>query len=377
MQKNFFQIDQVPVNGERIKLARESRGLTQAALADAVGIDQTMIAHIERGTKQPGIELLGTLSYELEFSEQFFRLPNAARFERGSLLFRARAGVGKRILSRAHAQAALVFESILRLSHEVSLVPINLPTASDPIEAARIVRELMAAPAGPLDNLVRNIERLGVLILPLPQLEGCDAFAVWGGDSREYPTIGAVIDKPVDRVRMNIAHEVGHLVLHKDCSSGTEEMERQAYRFAAELLMPTAEITSDFRSEKLNLFRLASLKQKWNVSMQALARRARDLEFTSDRQYRYLMRQISMRGWRTIEPTFGKVDAEKPRAFTKLIEVAYGTPIDIGLISNALKLPEAFLIEVLSSCANAPVMTKRQQTRKSGEVLRFRGGRGL
>jgi Zn-dependent peptidase ImmA (M78 family) len=74
-----------------------------------------------------------------------------------------------------------------------------------------------------------------------------------------------------------VAHELGHLVLHKDLNSGTRELERHAYRFAAELLMPTDSILDQLTAEKLTLFRLAALKATWGVSIQALARRAREL----------------------------------------------------------------------------------------------------
>jgi len=41
-----------------------------------------------------------------------------------------------------------------------------------------------------------------------------------------------------DRVRMNIAHELGHLLLHKQITGGTREQESEAYRLAAELRNP-------------------------------------------------------------------------------------------------------------------------------------------
>src|SRR5260370_21615811 len=124
---------------------------------------------------------------------------------------------------------------------------------------------------------------------------------------------------------MSIAHELGHLVLHRYASSGTQEMETHAYRFAAELLMPAASILDHLAVEKLNLFRLAALKSTWGVSMQALARRARELNVINDRQYRYLMKQISMTGWRTNEATLGPpLTPERPPAIRQLFEDVLG-----------------------------------------------------
>jgi|SRR5580658_1042675 Zn-dependent peptidase ImmA (M78 family) len=93
---------------------------------------------------------------------------------------------------------------------------------------------------------------------------------------------------------MSVAHELGHLILHRYVTSGTEELETNAYSFASELLMPSNAILDDLTAEKLNLFLLAKLKGTWGVSMKALARRSRELEVINDRQCRYLMKQLSI-----------------------------------------------------------------------------------
>jgi Zn-dependent peptidase ImmA (M78 family) len=150
----------------------------------------------------------------------------------------------------------------------------------------------------------------------------CDAFAVWARPGCEYPVIGLIGQRPPDRIRMSVAHELGHLILHRYVTSGTQELETNAYSFASELLMPSNAILGDLTAEKLNLFRLAKLKGTWGVSMQALARRSRELEVINDCQYRYLMKQLSIRGWRTAEPNLAPIAIEKPRAIHKSAEVA-------------------------------------------------------
>jgi Zn-dependent peptidase ImmA (M78 family)/transcriptional regulator with XRE-family HTH domain len=354
MSDKSFELHSHPVNGLRVRQARELRGLTQTALAELLSVDQTMIAHMERGTKQPGDEVLEHLASELELPEHFFRQSNPPEFPTGSLLFRSKSGIGKRVVAQAHAHAALVFEFAIRLSHQASLIPVRLPLGSDPIVSARNVRLAMGATEGPILNIMRAIERLGVLVIPLSDLKDCDAFAVWAGPAREYPVIGLVTERPPDRARMNIAHELGHLVLHKDLSSGTQELERQAYRFAAELLMPSDIMRHEFASERVTLFRLAGLKTTWGVSIQALARRARDLDVINDRQYRYLMRQISMKGWRTDEPNLRPLTIEKPRAVRKLAEVAFGLKPNLSLIGRQFALTDKFLSNIFEMCAASP-----------------------
>lgn len=54
--------------GRRIRGYRKQRGITQAALADSVGISTSFIGHIERGTRITSLETLVRLSKELEAS---------------------------------------------------------------------------------------------------------------------------------------------------------------------------------------------------------------------------------------------------------------------------------------------------------------------
>jgi len=43
--------------GENIRNARERAGLTQARLAEQAGVTQAMLCQIERGTKNPSLQL--------------------------------------------------------------------------------------------------------------------------------------------------------------------------------------------------------------------------------------------------------------------------------------------------------------------------------
>lgn len=371
-QEQLFELRLPPVNGDRVRQARELNGLTQAALSEALCIDQTMIAHMERGTKQPGNELLDSLATELHLPQDFFRQGPPPEFPKGSLLFRSKAGIGKKTVAQVHAHSELVFELVLRLSTNASLIPVRLPTETDPIEAARKIRKLLELPKGPFPNLVRAIERLGVITVPLPNVQDCDAFAVWAGPGRTHPVIGLVVAKATDRIRMSVAHELGHLVLHREFAGGTQELEAEAYRFAAELLMPAHDIAEDFASQKLNLFRLAALKSKWLVSMQALARKARELNVVSDRQYRYLMKLMSVRGWRLEEPTFNTPPPELPRVIPKLTEVAFGTDHNLRKMASEFRLGPDFIAGILRMCDQGKPAKPLKASSRPPHPLQFR-----
>ena len=104
-----------------------------------------------------------------------------------------------------------------------------------------------------------------------------------------------------NRQRFTIAHEIGHLVLHKgemvhldsgraafmidlrdsESSKGEDNDEREANLFAAELLMPAKFLREDLKSIDLDLLSdsrvLDDLATKYKVSVQALTFRLANL----------------------------------------------------------------------------------------------------
>lgn len=54
--------------GKRIKACRKQRGMTQAGMADAIGLSTSFFGHIERGTRIPSLETLWRIAGELETS---------------------------------------------------------------------------------------------------------------------------------------------------------------------------------------------------------------------------------------------------------------------------------------------------------------------
>jgi Zn-dependent peptidase ImmA (M78 family) len=118
---------------------------------------------------------------------------------------------------------------------------------------------------------------------------------------------------PGDRQRFTLAHELGHMVMHP---VPHPEQEKQANRFAAELLMPAQQIWDQLHGQ-IDVQLLLELKGEWKVSMWALLRRANTLGITSDWQYRSLAVEMSSLGYRTTEP--GELEPEMPTAVTSLV----------------------------------------------------------
>ncbi len=54
--------------GQNVRKRREALGLTQEALSDKAGLDQTYISGIERGLRNPGVINIAKLAKALEIS---------------------------------------------------------------------------------------------------------------------------------------------------------------------------------------------------------------------------------------------------------------------------------------------------------------------
>jgi Zn-dependent peptidase ImmA (M78 family)/transcriptional regulator with XRE-family HTH domain len=337
------------INGERISQVREAKRWTQTDLAKRVNRSQSAIAQLEAGLIDGSGGLIRQIANETGFPVEFFELESGPAFPFGSLLFRAHANINSKDRLEAHGQAHFVFRLMTLLLKQVHRIPVNLPRPVDtPEVAARVARRFFhLSPTEPVGNLLNLLEQNGVLVLAIPDLKGRDAFSLWAGADRTIPVIAIAGGRPGDRLRLTVAHEFGHLIMHGQRESLPATVEEEANKFAAEFLMPEQAMRREL-TVPLTLTRLASLKPKWRVSIQALIVRAKELEIISERQYRYLYEQLAIQGWKVNEPPNLAVEPEKPRSLRQLAEISYGHPIDIKALAKSAAMPEALVREIIA-----------------------------
>jgi len=261
--------------------------------------------------------------------------------------------------------AEVLYEAARALASHVDPIPVTLPKTSVDAEAAATLTRahFQLSKEEPIKHLINLAEKSGVLVLALPtNLAGRESFSLW---VERQPVIALSRGKPGDRLRLSVAHELGHLVMSHH-SHWSPENERDAYRFGAELLMPR----DAFRRElptPVTLSGIAMLKPRWKVSVQAMIRRAYDLNIISERQYRYLFEQLSIRGWRSKEPSNLDVPSEKPRALRQMAELIYGNPINYPGLAADLNMRLESVREIMDGYAEASRIGK--QTREN--LIRF------
>ena len=308
--------------------------MTQAQLAYESKMAQGTLSKIESGALCISQNQLSRLSRVLRRPEGFFLQPDAIYgATSGCLYHRKRStiplGVLKKIIASVNIKRMQV-ERLLRASEiqaENKFHRLDIQDFGSPEEIARTIRANWGVPPGPVNNLTLFIEAAGGIIVPLDfKTRKLDAMSQWLAG---LPPIFFVNrDIPGDRLRFTLAHELGHLVMHAVPHDG--DMEREADVFAAEFLMPAAEIKPQLHN--LTLQRLAQLKSVWRVAMQALLKRAVDLGTVTARQKSYLWMQMGKMGIRIVEPI--PIQPEKPSLLSAivnahLVELGY-TPEELA-----------------------------------------------
>jgi len=313
----------MPFNPRMLIIARESRRMTQKALAEASQTTQASVSRAEAGVHQPTPESVDAWAKALRYPGVFF----ARQTEAPPLpmpFWRKQKKLGKIPQKELEGNLAIRCLNIQALARSVELPEHDVPeidldnakmSASD---AARYVRTRWQVPVGPIADLVGLLEHNGILVMMLPGTEGFQGVSVHDGRADLPPTVFISADDPADRNRWTAAHELGHLVLHHHLRKVTEWSEDDANEFAAEFLMPAHEIRHHF-SWRSGLADFAQLKLHWRVSMASLIRRARDLKVISDGHFVNLQRQLSREGYRRREPN--AFEPEHPATIREMVRV--------------------------------------------------------
>lgn len=306
-------------NPEMLTLARQVREMTQEDLAKAVGMSQARISKIEHGLL-PADDIVDVLATQLDYPSDFF-FQEGHNYGLPVRYHRKRASLGQRVLDRIHAAIniqALQLRELLKsaaVDPELELRRIDVDTFDGAVEEiARAVRSFWRMPRGPIANLMGLLERAGIVLIPMdfgdPEIDAV-AQVVPGLP----PMIFFSIHAPMDRLRYTLAHELGHLIMH---ALPTPIMEKEANRFAAEFLMPAADIAHQLTRVTLSL--LATLKAVWRVSMAALLERAKGLGTITQRQYIRFRSELSRRGYLRHEPAELDLPAEHPTLLKAIVE---------------------------------------------------------
>jgi len=274
---------------------------------------------------------LRALAAALRFPVEFFQSAPGAPIHRGSLLLRSKKTIKVAEVEALTAFAEMSYELLTALGEHATQPPVRLPRVrpeTSPQEAARLTRSALDLPEDePVAHVIHAAEKGGVpvVVADVGTTDAKhDAFSVWVGEFQEQPL---VVGRPVnswERTRWSVAHELGHLVLHRGVSEG--DAEEEANRFANEFLLPGKMLVEEWPST-VTLTTLMPLKQRWQMSLSALIMHGRSHGLIDENRAVGLFKQLSARRdpntgvtWKNQEPGWDDRQPERPRLLAVMAE---------------------------------------------------------
>ena len=318
-------------NGQRLKEALQFRGLKMADLSRDTDISRQSLSLYANNENTPPFENVKKMACRLEFPVDFFMTEDLCTTVTSNTYFRSQAAARKKEQNAQKLKLEYTAKMYEVFLNYVDFPSLTLPCLTefrnkvpfpeqksdteiaDKIEKlAQHVRSEWGLGDGPIEDMQYLLASHGIIVTGFTNVaDNIDAFSQ-KVSIKEHGTVYiialAIGEKPITRLRFDMAHELGHILMHNWDESNEElekeefnNLERQANRFASALLLPKDSFEHDVRPYATNVEFYRSLKKKWNVSMQAMMYRARDLEIITGNQYSYMMRMISAKGERLHE----------------------------------------------------------------------------
>ncbi|WP_367127460.1 ImmA/IrrE family metallo-endopeptidase [Saccharothrix sp. HUAS TT1] len=289
----------------RLTQLRLLAGLTKQEVADVMRVSAAAVGQYEGAVTHPRPDHLEKLADHLGYPVAFFATGRPhVRLDASGVHFRSLRATRASQRARAVAHVEQLWELTHALEIRVELPKVDLPTsAAAPEVAAGELKRRWGLGPGPVRHLVRTMEAHGIVVSQCGAgEEGTAGVGTFGTSRLPRPIIVITADRTADvhDLRFAAAHELGHLVLHHEAAPGDAAQERGADRFAAELLMPAAELADELPTRP-RVVVLDALGEFWGVPPAALVKRARELGVISEvsaRRARQRLQEVGATGQR-------------------------------------------------------------------------------
>lgn len=337
-------------------VAREFRGLLKKELAAKLNVSPSAITQWEAGRTNPGTAALANLSLILNFPATFFNANASEDISSDRCHFRSLRSSSLQERLKMIASSILIARLVAYLEDNFVKFPIEKTSSLQlpHIEDVRAIDELAdkarahwGLGQGPIPNIVALLESGGVVVARL--LKSCEKVDAFSVVHRHRPFIFLNTEKSNPyRSRFDAAHELGHLIMHADCSPGNPIYEAAADRFASAFIFPSSSFKREFPG-RLNWEHLIELKERWGMSLAAILRRAFDLSQISRATYtrgNIFLRQTKL----DFEP--GRLQLEQPTLISKALALLSEKQIALSSLASALSVREQDLKEIMSMDAS-------------------------
>lgn len=302
--------------------------MTATALAATLGVTKAAVSQYEHDRQKPRPEVMQKICDTFRLPPAFFMREPAPMLST-PIFYRSLASATQRARKRVERRHEWVRSIATYLESFIEFPAVNIPdlcvddpktlSASDIEQLAADVRAHWGLGEGPLSNITWTLENRGAVVskwsFASPEL---DAFsqAAPVRHGRPFVVLGTEKANCV-RSRLDVAHELGHLLLHRsirnedEIAANFKKLEKDAFAFGAALLLPADAFSAELHSTTLNGF--LALKPKWRVSVAAMIGRARVIGLIDDHELERLRINHAKRGWKRAEPYDDELPVESPQ----------------------------------------------------------------
>lgn len=352
------QVKQNPIINTRLKDARVVNGYTAKEVAESIGISPQALSLYELGKSTPSLEIFNKLVIKYGLPVSFYYKPNYDNSMDSAIYFRKFTAATKSKRDEAETLSKwFVHDIIAELNKTVKLpvvdplfdkikTSVNIDLDNfDYEKMAKIIRREWGLGNEPLNDLMYELEKRGIIICILELDDDIDGFSYWSA-GRPFMFLNA--NNNFFRLRMSMAHELCHLFFHgavEDIKNDLKKIENDAKNFAGAFLLPDVTCQKYFNSISLQEFQY--LKPQLKISIAGMLKRCEQLGFISEDRALSLNKQISAKRWRKVEPLDDIFSPERPVLAKQSIELIINNNIlSKSQLSNIFALPTDFIEHV-------------------------------
>lgn len=387
--------------GENIKLLRNLNSMSRKSLAIKLNCSEQAIGQYERGVLNPKMQNIIDMSNIFRVKSGFFysKLPIKESIPEKNIAYRSKdRDVRKRTVEEstrlklsssiiefcesffALKQSPLLtaIDEINKIKNEQEQYRIN----ENQIELyANITRKLLRIKSN--HDLLYNLELNGVYVIESNSLSYADAYSVWSRYSHNnnlfHPYIILGNSTTLVRRIFDLAHELGHLVMHYDVDMNNLEKveflncEKEANEFASAFLLPKEEVSSwiNMVIHKGNPDSYIPVKQKYYVSLATAAYRAYELGYLSKNENNRFFASRYRKHYIYKEPLDDKMTVTRPGKIMALFDI-YDKKIEpFSNVLNDFNIEPKFLSELFCLPDNLINKLVNQKQGYYNNVIKF------
>lgn len=379
--------------GKSLTNIRVLNDLSRGQLAKKVGVTEQAIWQYENGYTSPKLDTVNKLKLIFKVkASYFYRADVLDKSDLDNIQVQHIAYRSETINSSSKTQSEFMHirflnEFLKKVESKISY-PSNIlvQLRNDSLEYMRqnqdmnrenqirfiadLARKTIALPKKSNQNFLFLLEKAGAFIFEKEIGETIDAYSLWTEDDRPYIMLGT-IKKSAARRNFDLAHELGHLLLHYKVEFNMQDrrsyrtLEDEANNFASAFLMP-----EEFQMDCERIVKVSNpdayidIKEKWEISLQAIAIRMYKLGLIEYQQYRYFFMSINKKGYKTMEPLDDKIPISRPMKMKSILQLVFEKGIfTVSDLMDDLKVDQAFLTEI-TGIEEEFFYTFRQKERK-------------